>query len=75
MFYGCVSQSNKNILHLLTNDSSPMPLDHYSCNNITAIKIFALISFVVVTSFSIKTIRVYSGKYLFLQESSNSVDT
>lgn len=62
----------KMILHLLTNDSSPVPLDHYSCNNITTIKIFALMSFVVVTCFSMKGIRAYSGKYL--QESSNSVD-
>lgn len=68
-------QSNKKILHLLTNDSSPMALDRYSCNNTAAIKIFALISFVVVvTSFSMIAIGVYSGKYLFLQESSNSVD-
>lgn len=63
----------KNILHLLTNDSSPMPLDHYSRKDTTAIKTFALICFVVVTCFSMKGIRVYSGKYIFLQESSNSV--
>lgn len=27
VFYCCVSQSNKKLLHLLTNESSPMPLD------------------------------------------------
>lgn len=41
----------KKMLHLLTNDSSPVPLDHYSCNNTTTIKIFALISSVVVNLF------------------------
>jgi len=57
-FCGCVSQCNKKILHLLTNDSSPTPLDLYSCNNTAAVKIFALISLVVVTSFPMKGIRV-----------------